>query len=183
MGIGAADSPRNDGGAPPDSVERQLLRDPYITMFRRPSALTSTIEQLSELGYDVRATDASTWAGVREMHPALADLLDFPDYYGHNLDALNDCLSDVAEGTYGVRRDARGLALVLWHYDAFAAANGRAAFSLLDSFTVQARAAAVAGRRMLCLVQSDDPQLSFPPVGATPVPWNGTEWQVAQRDS
>ena len=79
MGIGAADSPRNDGGAPPDSVERQLLRDPYITMFRRPSALTSTIEQLSELGYDVRATDASTWAGVREMHPALADLLDRPE--------------------------------------------------------------------------------------------------------
>ena len=28
------------------------------------------------------------------MHRALADLLDFPDYYGNNLDALNDCLTD-----------------------------------------------------------------------------------------
>lgn len=166
---------------PPDPVERELVRDPYITMFRRGSVLSGTVSRLGSLGYDVRSTDASAWAGLPGMHRALADLLDFPDYYGHNLDALNDCLSDVAAGTYGVRNDARGLALVLWHYDAFAAENGHAAFSLLDSFTVQARAAAVAGRRMLCLVQSDDPRLSFPPVGATPVPWNGAEWQDSAR--
>ena len=28
-------------------------------------------------------------------HPYLKDALDFPDYYGNNLDALNDCLGDM----------------------------------------------------------------------------------------
>ncbi|MFD9005044.1 barstar family protein [Streptomyces sp. NPDC059582] len=29
------------------------------------------------------------------MHRDVATAIDFPDYYGHNLDALNDCLRDV----------------------------------------------------------------------------------------
>ena len=33
------------------------------------------------------------------VHQALAQALSFPDYYGHNLDALYDCLTDIREGT------------------------------------------------------------------------------------
>ena len=33
------------------------------------------------------------------MHRALAEALAFPDYYGNNLDALYDCLSDIREET------------------------------------------------------------------------------------
>ena len=32
-----------------------------------------------------------------ELHRAFADALDFPAYYGHNLDALHDCLTEQAE--------------------------------------------------------------------------------------
>lgn len=36
----------------------------------------------------------------REMlHDILADSLGFPDWYGRNLDALHDCLTDVQEET------------------------------------------------------------------------------------
>jgi len=31
------------------------------------------------------------------MHRALALALHFPDYYGNNLDALEECLGEVAE--------------------------------------------------------------------------------------
>lgn len=31
------------------------------------------------------------------LHSALARSLDFPDWYGRNLDALYDCLTDLAE--------------------------------------------------------------------------------------
>ena len=31
------------------------------------------------------------------LHAALADGLHFPDWYGHNLDALYDCLTDLDE--------------------------------------------------------------------------------------
>ena len=38
---------------------------------------------------------AAAWRTEREAHDALARALDFPDYYGHNLDALHDCLTDL----------------------------------------------------------------------------------------
>lgn len=31
------------------------------------------------------------------LHQALAQALNFPDYYGNNLDALYDCLTDIRE--------------------------------------------------------------------------------------
>ena len=34
-----------------------------------------------------------------DLHRAFADALAFPDHYGNNLDALHDCLTDIAEPT------------------------------------------------------------------------------------
>ena len=34
-----------------------------------------------------------------DLHKAFADSLAFPDYYGNNLNALHDCLTDIAEET------------------------------------------------------------------------------------
>lgn len=44
-----------------------------------------------------------------DFHDAIAEVLAFPAYYGRNLDALNDCLGDVAERAAGN--------LVLWWDD------------------------------------------------------------------
>ena len=41
--------------------------------------------------------DGSMYATPREMHLALKKMLDLPDYYGLNADALNDCLGDRTE--------------------------------------------------------------------------------------
>lgn len=38
--------------------------------------------------------DAARYASARELHLALKILLDLPDYYGCNADALYDCLSE-----------------------------------------------------------------------------------------
>ena len=37
------------------------------------------------------------YAAPRELHEALKRLLDLPDYYGHNADALHDCLAERRE--------------------------------------------------------------------------------------
>ena len=34
---------------------------------------------------------------------------------------------------------------------------------------------------MICLVQSNDPQFTFEPVGAMPVIWNDPEWPNGER--
>ena len=38
-------------------------------------------------------------ATKQELHILIADALDFPAWYGHNLDALMDCLTDLEETT------------------------------------------------------------------------------------
>ena len=35
----------------------------------------------------------------RQIHEYIAEKLDFPEYYGKNLDALYDCLTDICEET------------------------------------------------------------------------------------
>ena len=35
----------------------------------------------------------------RQIHEYIADKLGFPEYYGKNLDALYDCLTDISEET------------------------------------------------------------------------------------
>ena len=41
--------------------------------------------------------DASGILSESDMHDAIANALQFPDYYGRNLDALYDCLTDIRE--------------------------------------------------------------------------------------
>lgn len=41
--------------------------------------------------------DFSRCKDRREVHAYLKEQFDFPDYYGHNLDALRDVLEDIAE--------------------------------------------------------------------------------------
>lgn len=54
--------------------------------------------------------DCRAFANAREVHEFLARELGFPEYYGHNLDALYDCLGDVFEPTeIRIRRR--------WHQD------------------------------------------------------------------
>ena len=72
--------------------------------------------------------EASEWRAEADLHRDLATALDFPDYYGRNLDALNDCMrDDVASYEYGSSQQETGLVLVLLRYDALAARCPRAA--------------------------------------------------------
>ena len=93
------------------------------------------------------------------MYDDLAERFHFPDYFGRNLDALNDCMGDVVWDD-----DATGLVIVLTAFDAFATVDRRTAQIMLDIFAGQARHAILNGNRIICLVQSNDPQLTFEPL-------------------
>lgn len=43
--------------------------------------------------------DAKDFENAAQVHDYLAEQLEFPRYYGRNLDALNDCLGDICEPT------------------------------------------------------------------------------------
>ncbi|MEV7502412.1 barstar family protein [Streptomyces sp. NPDC093018] len=86
----------------------------FVTFFWRKRLLTQATERLEDRGFRVICLEAGRWSTERDMHRAMAAALDFPDYYGHNLDALNDCLGDVAcYGGYDDAPEGAGLVLVL----------------------------------------------------------------------
>jgi Barstar (barnase inhibitor) len=157
-----------------------MLNGP-VTLFWRESLFTQALGWMRRNGYTVAELDAQGWECDDDLHRDIAAALGFPAYYGHNLDALNDCMNDVVDYEYGTSRDAAGLALAFAGYDAFARRRPRAAHAVLDIMADHSRGAMLTGHRLLCLVQSNDPQLAFEPVGAKPVLWNSSEWLDARR--
>lgn len=157
----------------------EYMSDTFVTLFWRKRLFTEAAQRLGERGFRVIHLKAGQWNTERDMHRAIAEALDFPGYYGHNLDAFNDCLGDVAcYGGYDEDDDApegAGLVLAFTDYDRFAATCPRVAQVVLDIIAGQARRASVFDRRLICLVQSNDPRIWFEPVGAAPVLWNTDE--------
>jgi hypothetical protein len=149
-------------------LDFQLMLNSFVTLFWRRNLLDETIGWLREHGYTIVQLDASRWTSDADMHHDIATALDFPDYHGRNLNALNDCMRDVVDYQYGTNRGATGLVITFTGYETFTKARPQSAQIVLDIMADQARRGALTGHRILCLVQSNDPMITFEPVGAMP---------------
>jgi hypothetical protein len=163
-----------------DLAFRLMVNTP-VTLYWRQELLQQAISWLDLNGYQVVRLDVSSCEHEPDLHAVIAAGLDFPDYYGRNLNAFNDCMRDVVAGRYGWASNVTGLVLVLVAYDTFARSRPQPAQAVLDIIAAQSRNALLFGRRLICLVQSRDPQISFEPVGALPVVWNDAEWLNSRR--
>jgi Barstar (barnase inhibitor) len=147
-------------------LDWQLLQNSSVHRYRSGDEMERTATSLAGLGYAIHHLDAGNWRHEDEMHTALAAELNFPSYYGRNLDALNDVFTDIAEYRYGGDPSTTGTVLVLARYESFTLHNSKLAYALLDIFARNARHGLLVGHPMLCLISA---QNDFPPVGATSV--------------
>jgi RNAse (barnase) inhibitor barstar len=158
-----------------ERLDWQLLRNSPVTLYFKREILKADVSWFQAQGYRVCSLDAGDVSGPEALLVALGELLSFPDYFGRNLDAFNDCLGDVDISELG------GLVLVLDDFGSFASAFPREPQAILDISAHQSRSFMLTGRRFLVLAQSDDPDATFDPVGACPVTWNPQEWPSAKR--
>ena len=154
-------------------VDRQVLLNGPIALYGPTERLRRHIAALESYGYRCPAFDCGEWASEADMHRAFAARLEFPEHYGHNLDALDDCLGDIDIPEVG------GVALVLWRFNHFARLSAERAWQVLDVIASASWVHRLYGRHLLGLVQSDDPELHFAPVGARPVVW--VKWEASRR--
>ena len=162
----------------PEDFQRldwDLLQNGAVSLYFQPQVLAADVDWLKDHEYRVDTFDCSLWVDQSEMHQAFAYQLEFPNYYGRNLDALNDCMSDLEI------RDHSGRALVFNRYDSFAAKFPHVAWSVLNIMESNSRNLLLFGKRLIILVQSDDPAISFEPVGGRGVGWNRREWLNRSR--
>src|SRR5690349_20528846 len=90
-------------------LDFRLMCNGFVTLFWREQLLAEATEWMRMHGYTIKSLDAGGWDTDEDLHRDIAGALDFPDYYGRNLAALNDCMRDVADYAYGTTRDATGL--------------------------------------------------------------------------
>lgn len=162
-------------------MELDPTRLPSVQLFQSRAVLDRAVDDARESGWSVIRFDARHWATAAAMHTDLADALSFPDYYGRNLDALNDCMRDVVAGDYGFAKHAVGGLIVIDAFDRFHRREPQVAQVLID---VLGRAAvdALAHRWQLAtFLRVDDPDFSPPPFAAQAAIWNPQEWLRAHR--
>ncbi|MFL5580426.1 MAG: barstar family protein [Gemmatimonadaceae bacterium] len=157
-----------------DRLDFRLLESGAVALYHKKPVLEAHLGWLREHGWRVHGFDCSRWDSADAMHADLRRGLGFADHYRPTLASLVDALAelDVTEG---------GAALQLVRYDLFVARERSLAQTLLDVVETTSRGFLLTGRKLLALVQSDDPRIAFERVGARPVNWNPAEWLPADR--
>ena len=150
-------------------LDWQLLQNGAITLYHRNEILLNDVEWLKTYGYYIDNFDCSFWENEEIMHDVFAGLLEFPHYYGQNLDAFNDCLSDI-----DIPNES-GRAFIFQRYDMFADRMPKVAWHILDIIENQSRMHLLFGKRLVALVQTDNLHIKFDPIGCRGVSWNRQE--------
>ena len=156
-------------------LDFRLLRDQPVTLYHEQAVLGDDLGWFEKQGYKSYRLDASSWSTADCFHDEVSRTLEFPAYYGRNLDAFNDCLSDLEVPTAG------GVVLVFVGFDKVVTRLPSLAWRVLDIIARHSRQRLLFGARLLALVQSDDPDIQLNAVGATGVGWNPREWLKKDR--
>ena len=152
----------------------KILSDGPISMYHDMAILDKDLKWFEENNYTVFDFDTMNWT-IKQAHSDIKNKMDFPDYYGANLNAFNDCLGD----TYTT--DHKGQVIVFQHFDIISKKEKDFCQGLLDVIANNSRSWLLTGQRLIGIVQSDDPNIFYDNVGGNPPYWNRQEWFDASR--
>jgi hypothetical protein len=158
-----------------ERLDWRLLERGAIALYHKAAVLSPDVAWFRQQQYKVHEFDASRWLSPQDFHSDAQRVLGFPEFYAKNLAAWVDFLGELQVP------DESGVVLLFRRYDAFARAQPQLAQTILDSIETTSRRFLLTGRRLLALVQSDDPRIRFERVGAMPVTWNPREWLDSDR--
>jgi RNAse (barnase) inhibitor barstar len=164
-----------DTAADRERLDWVLFQNGGVVLYHKHQVLTEHTAWLVRESYQLRELDANAWKDARAFHEDVKRVFAFPNHYAHNLASLVDALTELEIGPGGA------VAVQIRRYDRFVKAEPHLAWSVLDALETTSRRLLLTGRRLLSLVQSDDPRIKFERVGAMPVNWNPREWLDADR--
>jgi RNAse (barnase) inhibitor barstar len=157
-------------------LDWSLLQNGFVTLYWRKDLLDEDLKCLRENSYTLTEFDAIEWNSESRLHVAFAAAFAFPSYYGCNLDALNDCLSDIPIPNSG------GLVILIRNFDGFIAQNPSTSKALLGILNERCRVASLFGQRMIVLLNVRDPQFRIGVFGELTACWNPKEFLDSSRE-
>ena len=149
--------------------DTEILKDGAICKYFRNKILDRDLVWLSDNNYEVVEISCRNW-NRKNAHRNLKIALGSPNYYGENLDALADCLTDMYNKRY------KGLVLVFRSYDSFVEEDENFAEAILDIIAKESRVWLLTDRKLIGLVQSNNQDLDFSELGGIRPNWNSSEW-------
>jgi RNAse (barnase) inhibitor barstar len=158
-----------------ERLDWQLFQNGGVVLYYKQQVLAEDAAWLVRAGYRLHELDGANWKDARSFHEDVKRAFAFGGHYAHNLASLVDALAELEIAPGGA------VAVQMRRYDRFAKADPHLAQSVLDALETTSRRLLLTGRRLLSLIQSDDPRIKFERVGAMPVNWNPREWLDADR--
>lgn len=156
-------------------LDYQLMIRSPVRLVHKRALLHDIVAWLRQQDYCVVSVDAS-WLVTSHMFRDLAAAL------GYTCHDQWHCLAEgLSEAVLDALSRSAGFALVLTGFDVFAGSHNDDAQTLLEVVAEEAWPSALLGRRVMCLVQSDDPGLHLRRLGTWLVPWVDAERLTISR--
>jgi RNAse (barnase) inhibitor barstar len=153
----------------------EILKASPICKYYKNSILDEDVNWFIDNGFDVYDINVRNW-NKRNFHKHLKEELNFPDYYGENLAAFNDCLGDMCNDRY------KGVVITFRQYDEFLNNERSSAEAILDILATESRNWLLKGKKLIGLIQSNEPNLELPKLGGISPSWNSAEWMNDSRN-
>ena len=99
-------------------LDWKILQNGWSSLYSQSDILEKDLEWFANNGFKIININCTGWDSKKAMHDSLKRAMSFPDYYGEDLDALNDCLSDL-------EISGDGLIVTFRHFDVVETAIGQ----------------------------------------------------------
>jgi RNAse (barnase) inhibitor barstar len=152
----------------------EILTQGPVSMYFKNGILDEDAQWFLDNRFQVIDINTVSWT-KKNAHRKVKLALNFPDYYGENINAFDDCLSDMKDKRY------RGLVIIFRNFDSFLNEDKILATQILDSISCMSRVWLISDYKLISLIQSIDPDLVLPKLGGIVPSWNGGEWLDANR--
>jgi hypothetical protein len=166
-----------------ERLDWQILRDGGIHLYWRREYLVEDKRWLAEHDYDLYEFACETWLSEHTMYSDFGRVLQFPDWWGRNINAFDDCIADLPLS------GSRGAVMILVNFDSYASGSGSTlmpsgrteAEAILDIIADASRFHLLNGNRLIALVQTNDSNFRIGRLGGAIPQWNRREWVDAKR--
>lgn len=124
-------------------LDYTIMARGFVKPFDDYKLLKENTDWLISENYKIITFDCAEWTNKEAMHHSLHSKFDFPVYYGHNWDALHECLNEI-------EIEDNGLVVV---FDKLDEVNFKIANTLIDVFVSSAQRHLIFCQRLLILIK------------------------------
>jgi RNAse (barnase) inhibitor barstar len=139
-------------------LDDEILLEGPICIYSNEEILNKDLEWFKESGYTIYDFDTSAWTSDI-AHQEMKSKMGFPQYYGNNLDAFDECLGEMYLDNY------IGQVIVFRHFDKFTTSDERFCNTILEIITEQSWAWLVSFHKLIGIIQVDDRSFLAPRIG------------------